>query len=164
MKRSGTVNRSGVWIVVAGLGAGLLAGCHPTQQFSGMLRYDNLLKGERARQATINAREQLIARAAAHGLEPVSQNASRIVFRMQAPRFTVTLDDGTTEERVDTRIVHIEARLDNRVGQDVYRYYCWIEGGEPGAFGDEDRARFGLALLALREIFETPIAIEILGG
>lgn len=158
------MKRTGMWIVAAGLGAGLLAGCHPTHQFSGMLRYDNLLKGERAREATANAREQLIARAAAHGLEPLSQNSGRIVFRMQAPTFTVTLDDGTTEERIDTRLVHIEARLDNSLGREVYRYYCWVEGGEPGAFNDEHRARFGLALLALREIFETPIAIEILGG
>lgn len=157
------MKHTGKWIVVAGLGAGLLAGCQPTQQFSGMMRYDNLLKGERAREATVNAREQLKARAADFGLVPISESSGRLIYRMQAPRFTVTLDDGTTEERVDTRIVHIEARVDNRVGQDVYRYFCWVEGGEPGAFNDEHRARFGLALLALREIFETPIAIG-LGG
>ena len=141
-----------------------LGACAPTYQFTGALRYDNLMARPAAERASADARRQLLDRAAVHGLEPVSTDDDLLVYRMQAPSYVVTLDDGTTEERVDPRVVRVEARLDNRLGRGVYRYYCWVEGDEPAVFSDEDRARFGLALLAVREIFETPIRTDLLGG
>ncbi|MBZ0172310.1 MAG: hypothetical protein K8E66_08025 [Phycisphaerales bacterium] len=156
MKRLGMTAATG--LVLA------MSGCTPTYQFSGMLRYDNLMTRPVTVASTAAAREQVLARAAAHGLEPMHTTQTVLVFRMQAPGYVVTLEDGTTEERFDPRVVHVEARLDNRIGQNVYRYYCWIDGSEPVHFDDEDRARFGLALLAVREIFETPIETDLLGG
>ena len=153
-----------VEMAVLGVSCVALTGCQPTHQFGGMLRYDNLMTKAASREATAAAREQLLARAAEFGLEPVHAGESRLVFRMRAPGYVVELEDGTTEERVDPRVVVVEARLDNRVGQDVYRYFCRVEGDEPRLFDDGDRARFGLALLAVREIFETPIETELLGG
>ncbi|USN97875.1 MAG: hypothetical protein H6810_06665 [Phycisphaeraceae bacterium] len=154
------MKRIGVAVIAAGLAMG---GCRTTYQFSGMLRYDNLMTQGRAEESTRAAREQLLERAAQHGLEPVSESGSVLTFRMRAPRYVVTLEDGSTEERFDPRIVRVEARLDNRIGEDVYRYFCWVEGREPAVFTDDDRARFGLALLAVREIFETPISTNLLG-
>lgn len=156
-------NKGVVWS--AGLLAAVLAGgCTPTYQFSGMLRYDNLMTRPVAREANRTAREELIERAASLGLEPVRTDLTRLVFRMRAPDYVVTLDDGSTEQRIDHRVVHVEARLDQRVGQDVYRYFCWVEGNEPAVFSDQNRARFGMALLAVRELMETPIHTEFLGG
>jgi hypothetical protein len=155
------VMRMGASALVAGL---LIGGCTPTPQFSGMMRYGNLMAKPRAHEATAGAREQILARAAAHGIDPVHQSRDRLIFRIQAPRYLVTLEDGTAQERVDPRVVRVEVRFDARTGQDVYRYECIVEGAEPPVFSDEDRARFGLAMLALREILETPIETDILGG
>ncbi len=141
-----------------------LGACAPTYQFTGALRYDNLMPRPAAERAAADARRQLLERASAHGLEPVHTDDNLLIYRMQAPTYVVTLGDGTTEERVDPRVVRVEARLDDRLGRGVYRYYCWVEGDEPAVFTDEDRARFGLALLAVREIFETPIETDLLGG
>jgi len=157
------MTRTGVILGCAALLAAGLAGCQPTSQFSGMLRYGNLMRGPEAEQATEAAREQLLARARVHGLEPTVAMRDRLVFKTQAPRYVVTLDDGTTEERIDPRVVHIRVDLDRVVGKHVYRYTCRVEGREPPAFSAENRARFGLALLALREVLETPIETELLG-
>lgn len=156
--------KKGVVACAGLLAAVLVGGCTPTYQFSGMLRYDNLMARPVALEANRSARGQLLERAASIGLEPVRTDPTRLVFRMRAPDYVVTLDDGSTEQRFDRRVVHVEARLDHRVGQDVYRYFCWVEGAEPAVFTDADRARFGLALLAVRELMETPIHTEFLGG
>lgn len=154
----------GIMRMTAAVGLCLALGaCAPTYQFSGMLRYDNLMVRPAAEASARAARQQVLSAASSHGLEPVHTDDSLLVYRMQAPSYVVTLGDGTTEERVDPRVVRVEARLDNRLGRGVYRYYCWVEGEEPAVFTNEDRARFGLALLAVREIFETPIRTDLLG-
>jgi hypothetical protein len=159
------MRKLGITFVCAGvLAATLCTGCARTQQFSGMLRYGNLMSDARAEMATEGAREQLLARAAELGVDPDYADENEIIFRMEAPDYVVELEDGSTERRPDPRIVHAEVKLDKRIGQTVYRYYCWIEGAEPAVFTEEDRARFGLALLALREMLETPIRSDFLGG
>ena len=87
-----------------------------------------------------------------------------MTFVAQAPTYSVTQPDGEIEERHDPRIVKVDVTLDEHVGHNTYRYYCSVEGSEPVHFTDADRSRFGLALLAVREIFEKPIATDFLGG
>jgi hypothetical protein len=145
------------------LTAGLL-GCTTTHQFSGQLRYGNLMTHPIAEDATAAAKQQLIELAQAYGLEARHIGESRMTFVAQAPTYSVTQPDGGIEERRDPRVVKIDVILDEHVGRHTYRYYCSIEGNEPANFTDEDRSRFGLALLAVREIFEKPIATDFLGG
>jgi hypothetical protein len=155
-------NTIGTLALAGLLGAGL-AGCSTTHQFDGMVRYGNLMSPAGADDATAGAKAQLIATAESYGLELRYEGKHRLRFVAGAPTYTVTQPDGEVEERVDPREVHVEAKFDEHAGRNTYRYYCWVEGSEPVHFTDEDRARFGLALLAVREIFEKPIATDFLG-
>ena len=141
-----------------------MTGCARSLQFSGALRYGNLMTAPEARESTANARAQLLELADSYGLETRYAGDKTLHFVAQAPSFTVTQPDGAVEERADTRIVHVKVKFGEGIGRHAYRYYCWVEGTEPVLFTDEDRARFGLALLAVREIFEKPIETDFLGG
>lgn len=141
-----------------------LIGCAHTHQFSGMLRYGNLMSADAATSATEAAKQQIIEMAESYGLETRYNGESKLHFVAQAPSYSVTQPDGAIEERFDTRTVHVEVHLSDRAGRHTYRYYCRVEGVEPTSFSDEDRSRFGLALLAVREIFERPIETDFLGG
>ena len=141
-----------------------LAGCTRTLQFEGALHYGNLMTADNADIADDNAREQVLSLASAYGLETSYAGEEILRFVAQAPSYTVTQPDGAVEERADTRLVRVEVRFGEELGENAYRYYCWVEGEEPFHFDDEDRARFALALLAVREIFEKPIATDFLGN
>lgn len=147
----------------AALTAALL-GCTTTHQFSGQLRYGNLMTHPIAENATAAAKQQLVELADAYGLEARYIGETRMTFVAQAPTYSVTQPDGGIEERRDPRIVKVDVLFDEHVGRHTYRYYCSVEGDEPVQFTDDDRSRFGLALLAVREIFEKPISTDFLGG
>ena len=156
-------HRSTTLAAAAALAAGLI-GCTTTHQFSGQLRYGNLMTDAIAQDATAAARQQLIELADAYGLEARYIGDSRMTFVAQAPTYSVTQPDGAVEERRDTRTVRVDVTLAEHLGRYTYRYACTVEGDEPVHFTDADRSRFGLALLAVREIFEKPITTDFLGG
>jgi hypothetical protein len=163
MRERNTTNRV---LMIAGLAtlAAAATGCARSLQFSGALHYGNLMAEPTADDATEAAKAQLLSLAESYGLEVRQAGKDTMHFVARAPAFTVTQPDGAVEERADTRVVHVKAQFGEELGRNAYRYYCWVEGVEPAAFTDDDRARFGLALLAVREIFEKPIATDFLGG
>lgn len=151
-------------LLLAALSGLALTGCARSLQFSGALRYGNLMNEGAAHESTDAAKAQLLSLAESYGLEVRHAGDETLHFVAKAPTYTVTQPDGAVEERADTRIVHVKAQFGEGLGRHAYRYYCWVEGAEPATFTDDDRARFGLALLAVRELFEKPIATDFLGG
>ena len=151
-------------LLLAALSGLALTGCARSLQFSGALRYGNLMSDGAANESTDAAKEQHKSLAESYGLELRHAGKDELHFMAKAPTYTVTQPDGAIEERADHRIVHVKAKFGEGLGRHAYRYYCWIEGVEPETFTEDDRARFGLALLAVRELFEKPIATDFLGG
>tara|TARA_E500000318_G_scaffold55585_1_gene51611 strand:- start:234 stop:728 length:495 start_codon:yes stop_codon:yes gene_type:complete len=152
---------AGIGLVLAGM---TLAGCTQTHQFGGMLHYGNLMSDDAAETSEAGAKEQILALAESYGLETRYIGDNKMHFVAQAPTYTVSQPDGAVEERADSRLVHVQVKFGDSLGSNAYRYYCWVEGNEPVLFEAEDRARFALALLAVREIFEKPIATDFLGN
>ena len=165
MRRGNRMNLRGISLAASAwaLAAGLVA-CAPTNQFSSVMRYGNLLSPAAAADARSAARAQLLERADAAGLEPEHVSDSLLRFRMQAPDYATVAPDGSVQTHEDPRVVLVEARFDDTLGENVYRYSCRVRGTEPPGFSDENRARFGLALVALREVFETPIQMQLEGA
>lgn len=151
----------GIGIVLAGM---TLAGCTRSTQFEGMLHYGDLMSAETADASAAGAKEQILSLANSYGLETRQVGEHTMHFVAQAPNYTVSQPDGAVEERADPRMVHVKVKFGKELGRRAYRYYCWVEGAEPVQFDREDRARFALALLAVREIFEKPIATDFLGN
>jgi hypothetical protein len=141
-----------------------LTGCTRSSQFEGMLHYGNLMSAESAQMSEDGAKEQILALAESYGLETEYIGEDRMHFIAMAPIYTVSQPDGGVEERRDPRVVNVEVKFGKELGRRAYRYYCWVEGVEPLHYDAEDRTRFALALLALREIFEKPIATDFLGN
>ena len=148
-----------VGLTLAGLA---LAGCTRSSQFEGMLHYGNLMSAETAQMSEDGAKEQILALAESYGLEAEYIGEDRMHFVAMAPVYTVSQPDGAVEERQDPRVVNVEVKFGKELGRRAYRYYCWVEGVEPVHYEADDRARYALALLALREIFEKPIATDFL--
>ena len=163
--RLSTLSLAAGTVVIGSILVASLGGCRSSNhQFSGQLRYGNLMSHQTAVDSRAAAKQQLIELTQAYGLEARHIGEDRMTFVAQAPTYSVTQPDGAIEERRDLRVVKIDVILDEHLGRNTYRYYCSIEGNEPLHFTDDDRARFGLALLAVREIFEKPIATSFLGG
>lgn len=165
MRRGHRMNLRGISLAASACAlAAELVACAPTNQFSSVMRYGNLLSPAAADDARSAARAQLLERAEAAGLEPELVTDGVLRFRMGAPDYTVVSADGSAQTLEDPRVVIVEARFDDTLGANVYRYACRVRGSEPAGFSDENRARFGLSLVALREVFETPIQMHLEGA
>ena len=138
----------------------LSVGCTGTTQFSGAFFYGNLV-GEREGDALRSeAFDQLVRRARTVGLAPAERTPTRLVFRTQAPNWMGVDADGQPVERIDTRVLTVEVRAGEAANRETYRYIARLSGSEPGGFTDQARAELAAAMLAARELFETPLATD----
>lgn len=140
--------------------AATLGGCRNQFQFSGMMYYGNLVTEARAAEIQRVTLDQLADRAAAIGLRVAQRDTGRIVFRTQLPDWAGTGPDGEPMTRPDTRQLTVEVVQGRDNASRSYRYNATIRGTEPAGFTPEARANLGLALLAVREIFEMPLETD----
>ncbi|MEM1186426.1 MAG: hypothetical protein AAGI53_15665 [Planctomycetota bacterium] len=147
--------------LIAAACASLIAGgCSTGQlQFGGGVAYDNLLDESDVEQIRANVRTELLARAEAFDITPQRVTNRRMTFRMEAPEWEFPLPGGGSQTRPDERVVEVTVDLGGR-GEGAYIYTARTIGTEPKGFTAEARGRFGLAMLALREIFETPMKTD----
>ncbi len=143
----------------AALLAAALGGCAGTFQFSGTMRYDNLMRVERVAEIREQARRELIARAQSYGIEPTVQGERELEFRMSAPKWQKTTDAGPVEAE-DPRVLYVRVDLGASGSPAEYRYSARLSGAEPEGFTPDARARLGTAIIAAREIFETPLNVD----
>ena len=137
---------------------GGVSGCSPASrvQFGGGMHYDNLISESSKASIRARVRTELLTRAEQFDITPMSVADREMVFRMEAPDWRFPLPGGGSQVREDERIIEVVVDLGGP-GSGGYRYSARTLGKEPKAFTAEARARFGLAVLTLREIFETPL-------
>jgi hypothetical protein len=149
-----------------GTGVALLAagGCGMNStQFEGSLAYGNLISEEGVAPLRARARTELLNRAQSFGITPETVNDRRIVFRMGTPEWEFPLPGGGSQTRPDPRVITVTVDLGN-TSSARYSYRASVSGKEPEGFTTEARGRLGLAMLALREIFESPISTNFIEG
>ncbi|MEM7755982.1 MAG: hypothetical protein AAF297_10145 [Planctomycetota bacterium] len=146
------------------LGSLVIGGCSSGHlQFGGGIHYDNLLSEDVKDSMRARVRTEILARAEQFDVLPVRVNDRDMLFRMRAPDWRFPLPGGGFQTREDERIVEVKVDLGGR-GAGGYVYRATTIGNEPEGFTDEARGRFGIALLALREIFETPMDTDFIDG
>lgn len=139
--------------------AAALGGCAGTFQFSGTMRYDNLMREGQLIEIREQSRRELIARAKSYGIEPTVQGDRELEFRMSAPKWQKPTDAGPVEAE-DPRVLYVRVDLGASGSPAEYRYSARLSGSEPEGFTPDARARLGTAIIAAREIFETPLNVD----
>lgn len=158
------MNRAACVLAVGAAAVMLAGGCSSGRvQFGGGIHYDNLLSEDLKTSMRAQVRTELLARAEQFDLRPTRVNDRTMEFRMHAPDWGFPLPGGGFQTREDERIVEVKVDLGGP-GAGGYMYFAKTIGDEPEDFTDEARGRFGIALLALREIFETPMDTDFIDG
>jgi len=152
------------WVAILAAGVAAAAasfgGCVSGRvQFGGGIHYDNLLPEDAKPTIRNRVRTELLARAERFDIVPTEVSNRTMTFRMRAPDWSFPLPGGGGQTREDPRTVEVVVDLGGP-GAGGYMYTATTLGNEPDDFTDEARGRFGLALLTLREIFETPMATD----
>jgi hypothetical protein len=130
-------------------------------QFEGGLHYDNLIEDSVKPTIRNRVRTELLAQAEEFGLVPMRVNDRTMTFRMEAPDWEFPLPGGGAQRREDPRVLEVVVDLGGP-GAGGYAYSATMMGKEPKGFTDVARARLGIAVLAVREIFETPMDTDFI--
>jgi TPP-dependent pyruvate/acetoin dehydrogenase alpha subunit len=149
-------------LAMTGVALLLLAGCAPSSQFTSVLRYGNLLSEEQTEAVTDRARAQLLERVRSVGLEPEVITDELLRFRIDAPDYTVEAADGTVTSAEDPRGHARRGAVRSRGGRRGLPLLVprrWARS--PRASRRRSAPAVRAALLALREVFETPIQMRL---